>query len=76
MSETTDGRFHGWAMAMDRWHDETGTFHLVTKRGPAVIACGARTYHHGGVESPPATIPTRGHACKRCVRVLNATRAG
>jgi hypothetical protein len=69
--------YGGWAPAMNRWHDSTGTCHYLktTPRGPALsvtgAACSYRGYLSGG------SWPTRQdceratgtHACRTCKRI-------
>lgn len=56
----------GWAMGIDRWRDETRTFHLIIDRGDNVArpACGTPLYT-GGIERDT----DRGHRCRSCQRI-------
>jgi hypothetical protein len=54
-------------MAMTKWHDETGTFHLMAVGEDGLVGpvCGSRAAYFGSAahERPPY-----GHTCRTCIR--------
>ena len=61
----------GWAVALTRWHDETGMFHLLGNRQGELRARKAckpdEIQAFGQVESPPGG-SVRGRKCGLCER--------
>ena len=60
-------RLAGWSMAMTRWHDETGTFHLIAvgEDGLAGPVCGSRAFSFGNAAHDQ---PPYGHTCRTCAK--------
>jgi hypothetical protein len=61
-------RLAGWSMAMTRWHDETGTFHLMAVGEDGLVGpvCGSRAYSFSNAAHKQ---PPYGHTCRTCAKV-------
>lgn len=55
-----------WYPTYDRWHDQTGTSHLLTDSDPVRLRCGGRYRGLGG----GTTDPENQHGTQRCRRCL------
>jgi hypothetical protein len=74
----------GWAEAMDRWSDGTGTYHAIREtvyagnndpnidgKKVGTPVCGANLFSWGG-SFPTSSLPSYAHCCPACVRALKA----
>ncbi len=60
-------RLAGWSMAMTRWHDQTGTFHLMAVGEDGLVGpvCGSRAFSFSNAAHDQ---PPYGHTCRTCAK--------